>query len=153
MLRRRLNRREALGLGAAALAGGALRPRSALAAGTSLFELPIEDGGAHVAGWRAAAGLGAPRRFDLIGLRWARGGHLDAQVRARRRGGGWTPWLTLHASGDHAPRGAPARAGAGRRGSPPPPPAPPPPTAPARPPGPSPPTPAPPTSSSCACAA
>jgi hypothetical protein len=109
--RRRLNRREALGLGAAALAGGALRPRSALAAGTSLFELPIEDGGAHVAGWRTTAVLHAPRRFDLIGLRWARGGHLDAQVRARRRGGGWTPWLTLHASGDHAPDGARAPAG------------------------------------------
>src|SRR3954453_11257235 len=111
MLRRRLNRREALGLGAAALAGGALRPRSALAAGTSLFELPIEDGGAHVAGWRAAGVLPAPRRFDLIGLRWARGGPLDAQVRARRRGGGWTPWLTLHASGVHAPDGARAPAG------------------------------------------
>jgi N-acetylmuramoyl-L-alanine amidase len=109
--RRRLNRREALGLGAAALAGGALRPRSALAAGTSLFELAIEDGGAHVAGWRTTAVLHAPRRFDLIGLRWARGGHLDAQVRARRRGGGWTPWMALHPSGDHAPDGARAPAG------------------------------------------
>ena len=50
--RRRLNRREAIGLGAAALAGGALRPRSALAAGTSLFELELDEGAAHVAGWR-----------------------------------------------------------------------------------------------------
>ena len=49
MHRRRLNRREAIGLGAAALAGGALRPRSALAAGTSLFELAIDEGAVHVA--------------------------------------------------------------------------------------------------------
>jgi hypothetical protein len=109
--RRRLNRREALGLGAAAVAGGALRPRSALAAGTSLFELPLDEGAAHVAGWRTTAALRAPRRFDLIGLRWARGGHLDAQVRARRRGGGWTPWMALHATGAHAPDGARAPAG------------------------------------------
>ncbi len=109
--RRRLNRREAIGLGAAALAGGALRPRGAFAAGTSLFELPIDEGAAHVAGWRTTRVLRAPRRFDLIGLRWARGGSLEAQVRARRRGGGWTPWMALHRSGDHAPDGARAPAG------------------------------------------
>jgi hypothetical protein len=109
--RRRLNRREAIGLGAAALAGGALRPRSAFAAGSSLFELRIDEGAAHVAGWRTTPVLRAPRRFDLIGLRWARGGSLEAQVRARRRGGGWTPWLPLHRSGDHAPDGAAAPAG------------------------------------------
>ena len=109
--RRRLNRREAIGLGAAALAGGALRPRGALAAGTSLFELAIDEDAAHVAGWRTTRVLRAPRRFDLIGLRWARGGHVDAQVRARRRGGGWTPWMALPSSGDHAPDGARAPAG------------------------------------------
>jgi N-acetylmuramoyl-L-alanine amidase len=110
---RRLNRREALGLGlgAVAIAGGALRPRSALAAGTSLFELPIAEGAAHVAGWRTTPVLHAPRRFDLIGLRWARGGHLDVQVRARRRGGGWTPWMALYHSGAHAPDDARAPAG------------------------------------------
>ena len=108
--RRRLNRREALGLGAAALAGGALRPSNALA-GTSLFERAIDDAGAHVAGWRTTRVLSAPRRFDMLGLRWARGGRLDAQVRARRRGGGWTPWMTLHRAGDHAPDGARAPSG------------------------------------------
>jgi hypothetical protein len=111
MHRRRLNRREAIGLGAAALAGGALRPRSAFAAGTSLFELRIDEGAAHIAGWRTTKVLHAPRRFDLIGLRWARGGSLEAEVRARRRGGGWSPWLPLHRSGDHAPDGARAPAG------------------------------------------
>jgi hypothetical protein len=108
--RRRLNRREALGLGAAAIAGGALRPSSALA-GTSLFERAIDDDAAHVAGWRTTRVLAAPRRFDMVGLRWARGGRLDAQMRARRRGGGWTPWMALHRSGDHAPDGARPPAG------------------------------------------
>jgi hypothetical protein len=112
VIRRRLNRREALGLGAAAIAGGALRPRSALAAGTSLFELALPDEGAHAAGgWRTTHVLAAPRRFDLMGLRWKRGSHLEAQVRARRRGGSWSPWLPLHAAGDHAPDGARAPAG------------------------------------------
>jgi len=112
VIRRRLNRREALGLGAAAIAGGALRPRSAFAAGTSLFELALPDEGAHAAGgWRTTHVLAAPRRFDLMGLRWKRGSHLEAQVRARRRGGSWGPWLPLHGAGDHAPDGARAPAG------------------------------------------
>jgi N-acetylmuramoyl-L-alanine amidase len=108
--RRRLNRREAIGLGAAALAGGALRPSNALA-GTSLFERAIDESAAHVAGWRTTRVLSAPRRFDMIGLRWARGGKLEAQVRARRRGGGWTPWMALHGAGDHAPDGVRPPAG------------------------------------------
>src|SRR6478672_3774645 len=115
MIRRRLNRREALGLGAAAVAAGALRPRSALAAGTSLFELALPSEGAHAAGgWRVTPVLHAPRRFDLMGLRWKRGGRLEAQVRARRRGGSWSPWLPLHTAGDHAPDGADAPAGTAR---------------------------------------
>ena len=113
VIRRRLNRREALGLGAAAVAGGVLRPRPALAAGgTSLFELRLPDAGARAAGgWRTTAVLHAPRRFDLMGLRWKRGGHLEAQVRARKRNGSWSPWLPLHAAGDHAPDGGHAPAG------------------------------------------
>ena len=112
VIRRRLNRREALGLGAAAVAGGALRPRSAYAAGTSLFELRLPSEGAHAAGgWRRTAVLHAPRRFDLMGLRWKRGGHLEVQVRARKRGGSWSPWLPLHVAGDHAPDGGRAPAG------------------------------------------
>src|ERR1700754_4027952 len=108
MIRRRLNRREAIGLGAVAVAGGALRPRSALASSsTALFELALPDEGAHAAGgWRTTQVLHAPRRFDLMGLRWKRGGHLEAEVRARRRGGSWSPWLPLHTAADHAPDGA-----------------------------------------------
>ena len=45
----------------------------------------------------------APGRFDLIGVGWARGSHAQAQVRARKRGGRWTPWTALHDAGDHGP--------------------------------------------------
>ena len=48
--------------------------------------------------------LRAPRRFDMLGLRWGHGtGAVRAEVRARRRNGPWTPWTALHATGDHAP--------------------------------------------------
>ena len=77
------------------------RPSRAVAAsGPDLFELAV-DGGAPTAGWRTTQILQAPRRFDLVGLRWARGSHLQAQVRARVSGGRWTRWTPLH--GDHGP--------------------------------------------------
>ena len=108
MHHRRLNRREALGLGAAAVAAGALRPRSAYARGPALFELALDDAAAQAsgAGWRTTRVLRAPRRFDLMGLRWARGSRLEAQVRVRRHGGDWSRWVALHAAGDHRPEGA-----------------------------------------------
>jgi len=103
--RRRLTRREALGLGAAALAAGSLPARPALAAArghSALFELPVQEGALAAGGWRVTAPLRAPRRFDLVGLGWARGA-VEAQVRARRAGGSWTGWLPLPALGDHGP--------------------------------------------------
>jgi hypothetical protein len=112
---RQTTRREALGLGAAAVAATALRsPAAALAARPALFELDLATeatAAASASGWRTTRVLRAPRRFDLVGLRWARGSHAEAQVRARRRGGEWTPWAMLHATGDHGPdagRAAPA---------------------------------------------
>jgi hypothetical protein len=112
----RQTRRQALGLGLGAVAAVALRsPASALAAREPLFELDLASEGltasASAAGWRTTRVLAAPRRFDLIGLRWARGGHAEAQVRARRRGGRWTEWAALHAMGDHGPDDARAIAG------------------------------------------
>jgi hypothetical protein len=106
---RPLTRRQALRAGALAAAAGALRvPSPALAARRpALFELDLagESAGARAAsaGWRTTRVLRAPRRFDLIGLRWADGAHAEAQVRARRSGGPWTPWATLHPTGDHGP--------------------------------------------------
>jgi N-acetylmuramoyl-L-alanine amidase len=111
--RRDLTRRQALRLGAGVAALAALRPGApALAARPALFELPVPaPAGAMAASWRTTPVLRAPRRFDLVGLHWARGGHLDAEVRARPRGGPWTPWVRLHPLGDHAPDGEPAPAG------------------------------------------
>jgi hypothetical protein len=107
VLGRSLTRRQALRLGALATVAGALRaPVPALAARPPLFELDLSDehaATASAAGWRTTRVLRAPRRFDLIGLRWADGAHAEAQVRARRRRGEWTAWLPLHASGDHGP--------------------------------------------------
>ena len=102
-------RRQALGLGAAALAATAVRPSAALAR-PALFELDLSaeplTASAAAAGWRTTGVLRAPRRFDLVGLRWAGGSRAEAQVRARRRGGRWTPWVHLHETGDHGPDGA-----------------------------------------------
>jgi hypothetical protein len=98
----RLTRRQALRLGAGAAAIGALRlPSPALASSPqALFELAIDDASAYAsgAGWRTTRAMAAPRRFDLVGLRWARGTHLHAQVRARTSGGRWTRWTPLPAN-------------------------------------------------------
>ncbi len=109
--RRSVTRRQALKAGALAAAVVGLRPSvPALAARPdALFELDLAgvlDRGASASaagGWRSTAVLRAPRRFDLVGLRWAAGSGAEAQLRARRRGGGWTDWVTLHPTGDHAP--------------------------------------------------
>jgi hypothetical protein len=111
--RRSITRRQALQAGAFAAVAGVLRPSvPALAARPdSLFELDLsrafagKASAASADGWRTTGVLRAPRRFDLMGLRWARGSHAEAQVRARRRGGRWTRWVTLHPAGDHGPDG------------------------------------------------
>jgi N-acetylmuramoyl-L-alanine amidase len=109
----RLTRRQALKLGAATAALGALRPApSALAAPKpEAFTLALPSSDAAAAGWRTSAVYDAPRRFDLIGLGWRRGGVIDVQVRARRRGGRWSRWTHLHDAGDHGPDAGRAAAG------------------------------------------
>jgi hypothetical protein len=103
-----LTRRQALRAGAAVAAACGLRPAvPALAAGDDLvFELELDvahRGAVAAGGWRTTGVIRAPRRFDLMGLVWARGSHADAQLRARRHGGRWSRWVTLHATGDHGP--------------------------------------------------
>jgi len=106
----RITRRHALGAGAATLAAGALSPAPAFGARPALFEKELDGAllGATIssAGWRTTGVLRAPRRFDLVGLRWNAGGSLEAQVRARRDRGGWSAWMVLPAAGEHAPDGA-----------------------------------------------
>jgi N-acetylmuramoyl-L-alanine amidase len=102
-----LTRRQAVKLGAATAALGALRPGSVAAAPrveSFSLDLPSPSGAtAAGAGWRTTPVYAAPRRFDLIGLGWTRGSRPQAQVRARRRGGSWTRWTPLHEAGDHGP--------------------------------------------------
>jgi hypothetical protein len=105
-----LTRRQVLEAGAVAAAAGALGPAApAIAGRPALFELDIDgvggDAVAAAGGWRTTPVLRAPRRFDLVGLRWARGSRAEAMVRARRRGGRWTDWAALHPTGDHGPDG------------------------------------------------
>ena len=109
----RLTRRQALKLGAAAAALGSLKPGStALAAPhAETFTLALDGAGATAAGPRTTPVLDAPRRFDLIGLGWRGRGHVHAEVRARRRGGRWSRWAPLHATGDHGPDAATPRSG------------------------------------------
>ena len=113
MPRTRHTRRQALTLGAAALAVAGLRPRPAAAAAPETFELPVpvaDDAAGAVAaaavaaaGWRTTPVLPAPHRFDLAGVRWARGDRVEVQLRARPRGGPWTRWVRLPPAGDHGP--------------------------------------------------
>ena len=100
---RQTTRRQALGLGAAAFAAAAFRAPASALARPALFELDLSGelatASAASAGWRTTRVLRAPRRFDLVGLRWARGSRAQAQVRARTRGGEWTPWMSRSSSG------------------------------------------------------
>jgi hypothetical protein len=56
--------------------------------------------------------LRAPKRFNLVGLRWRGSGeHAHLRVRVRREGGRWTRWQELHADTADGPdrgRGEPA---------------------------------------------
>ena len=115
--RRSLTRRQILRAGVAVAAATGLRPSPALAARpAALFELPLDGlstraSTAAAGGWRTSGVLDAPRRFDLVGLTWARGSSADVQIRARRRGGRWTRWVELHPAGDHGPDRGEAPAG------------------------------------------
>ena len=99
-----LTRRHALALGAAAGAGTLLaRPARVLARppgrarGFGLTVSPRDFDGA------TSRVLRAPRSFDLLGVRGADAARGRLEVRARRRGGGWSRWTPLAVQGDHAP--------------------------------------------------
>ena len=64
-------------------------PRAPRCSSSTSTATALARRGRRAAGARRRV-LRAPRRFDLIGLRWARGARAEAQVRARRRGGDWT---------------------------------------------------------------
>jgi hypothetical protein len=55
--------------------------------------------------------LRAPKRFNLVGMRWRGGAEPAIAVRSRRAGGRWSPWVPVAAHPEHAPD---AGAGEGR---------------------------------------
>src|SRR6266516_288446 len=100
-----ITRRRALALGVATGLGSLFaRPLSAFGrgapAGPRGFGMNVLPGDFDGALSRV---LRAPRRFDLLGVRAPRAVHGRLEVRVRRRGGRWSPWVALAAHGDHAP--------------------------------------------------
>jgi N-acetylmuramoyl-L-alanine amidase len=98
-----ITRRRALVLGAVAGMGSLLaRPLSAFGRAVPGrvrgFGMDVGPGDFDGAISRV---LRAPRRFDLLGVRGARA--LRLEVRVRRDGGKWSPWVPLAVHGDHAP--------------------------------------------------
>ena len=58
--------------------------------------------------------LRAPKRFNLVGLRWRGSAEPGVAIRTRRAGGRWSRWTPVSADRDHAPdrgRGEPQPAG------------------------------------------
>jgi hypothetical protein len=100
-----ITRRRALVLGAAAGLGSLLvRPFSALGRGAPArargFGMAVVPGDFEGATSRV---LRAPRRFDLLGVRGPDAVHGRLEVRVRRHGGHWSPWVALAVHGGHAP--------------------------------------------------
>src|SRR4051794_39823226 len=100
-----ITRRRLMALGLAAAAGARVAP--ALAAdgprsASVVVRLPSA---------RRIGPVAIPGGLELAGLRWPGRAHIHGELRARRRGGPWTPWLALHSGGDHAPDDAPAAHG------------------------------------------
>jgi hypothetical protein len=100
-------RRRALALGAAGGMSGLLvwsgaaeaagRLPSVRAAGLALPR------GAVPAGGRAGTVIRTAQPFDLVGLRGVDLRGAGAELRVRRRGRPWSPWVPLGAGADHAP--------------------------------------------------
>jgi hypothetical protein len=100
-----ITRRRALVLGAAAGLGSLLvRPFSALGRGATArargFGMAVVPGDFEGATSRV---LRAPRRFDLLGMRGPDAVRGRFELRVRRRGATWSPWVALAIHGDHAP--------------------------------------------------
>jgi hypothetical protein len=69
------------------------------------FELAPGPSGVHASsnGGVLSAPLRAPKRFNVVGLRWRGHAAPGVRMRVRKAGGRWTPWQTLDADGKDAP--------------------------------------------------
>ncbi|WP_354698344.1 endolysin [Paraconexibacter sp. AEG42_29] len=102
---RGLTRRRVLALGATGGLGllvGVPAPGSAAAARVRTAGLALPRG-AVPGGGRAGVVVRAPEAFDLVGLRGADLRGTAAELRVRRTGGRWSPWVPLGSGADHAP--------------------------------------------------
>src|SRR3954447_12703385 len=68
------------------------------------FEMAPAASGLHAAGaGYMSAPIRAPRRFDLLGMRWRGRARPTISVRVRRDGGSWSRWARLDAEPGDAP--------------------------------------------------
>ena len=100
-----VTRRRALTLGATAGLGSLLASSPVAALGRGRGARPrgfglVVDPSDFPAGGGTSRVLRAPRRFDLVGLRGARG---QVELRVRARGAAWSDWVPVAVHGDHAP--------------------------------------------------
>src|SRR5919199_3792943 len=102
-----ITRRRVVAAGAVAGLGSLLRlPAPVARAAGGGRQAPLRSFGLDVSGEAFRAGrvtgvLRAPSRFDLVGARGAGVAHAGLEIRVRRRGGSWSPWVPL--GGAHAP--------------------------------------------------
>lgn len=89
-----------LGLGLVAAPALSVRP---YVADPVDFELPGAAVVASSSGSVTSRVLRAPRRFDLVGMRWESSAKPGIELRARRAGGSWTKWTRVPADSDDAP--------------------------------------------------
>jgi len=102
-----MTRRSVLAAGAGALAGGLLRPHRALAAlaGPPPARLREQAVGDLAAG--APRTIALARNADLVGLQWQAPQRAGLQIRLRRPGGSWSPWVSAQGHGHGPDRPAP----------------------------------------------
>jgi hypothetical protein len=69
------------------------------------FELrpPAKAVAASASGRVTSSALRAPKRFNLVGMRWRGRAESELSLRVRERGGRWSRWQALEAHDDHNP--------------------------------------------------
>ena len=69
------------------------------------FEMAVPAATVHAAGSGPVASppLRAPKRFNVVGLRWNGRAEPRVRIRARQASGAWTRWHALGVDADHSP--------------------------------------------------
>ncbi|MEA2492242.1 MAG: hypothetical protein QOJ29_153 [Thermoleophilaceae bacterium] len=80
-----------------------LAPAALAAGGPSDFEMTAPVATASASGAYRSPALRAPKRFDLVGLRWSSRQAPTIALRARRAGAAWTKWTRVPSDPDDSP--------------------------------------------------